>query len=196
MPPVLLGGNHAEIAAWRAEASRRRTAERRPDLLHPSAAAGAWAIRPAEPADAPELHVLQLACWVTEALLHDDLGIPALHETPEDTAASLRAWHTWVVRSAGRLVGSVRCRLDPAEPDAWEIARLMVAPDLRGRGLGGQLLEHAMAVAPDAATSYRLVTGRQSTANLRRYRRAGFSVREVRDDGPAGPVVLTRPRRP
>ena len=33
VPDVLLGGNHAEIEAWRAEQARRRTAERRPDLL-------------------------------------------------------------------------------------------------------------------------------------------------------------------
>ncbi|SIM31392.1 tRNA (guanine-N(1)-)-methyltransferase (TrmD) [Mycobacteroides abscessus subsp. abscessus] len=33
VPPVLLSGDHAKIAAWRAEQSRQRTAERRPDLL-------------------------------------------------------------------------------------------------------------------------------------------------------------------
>jgi tRNA (guanine37-N1)-methyltransferase len=33
VPEVLLSGNHAEIAKWRAEQSRRRTVERRPDLL-------------------------------------------------------------------------------------------------------------------------------------------------------------------
>ena len=33
VPPVLLSGNHAEIARWRAEQSHRRTADRRPDLL-------------------------------------------------------------------------------------------------------------------------------------------------------------------
>jgi tRNA (guanine37-N1)-methyltransferase len=33
VPPVLLSGNHREIAGWRAERSRERTAERRPDLL-------------------------------------------------------------------------------------------------------------------------------------------------------------------
>ncbi len=32
VPEVLLNGNHADIEAWRAEQSRRRTAERRPDL--------------------------------------------------------------------------------------------------------------------------------------------------------------------
>jgi len=33
VPPVLLSGNHAEISRWRAERSRERTAQRRPDLL-------------------------------------------------------------------------------------------------------------------------------------------------------------------
>jgi len=32
-PPVLLGGNHEEIARWREENSRRRTQQRRRDLL-------------------------------------------------------------------------------------------------------------------------------------------------------------------
>ena len=33
VPEVLLSGNHAEIARWRAEQARLRTQERRPDLL-------------------------------------------------------------------------------------------------------------------------------------------------------------------
>lgn len=33
VPAVLLSGNHGEIARWRAERSRERTADRRPDLL-------------------------------------------------------------------------------------------------------------------------------------------------------------------
>jgi tRNA (guanine-N1)-methyltransferase len=33
VPDVLLSGNHAAIARWRAELSRERTAQRRPDLL-------------------------------------------------------------------------------------------------------------------------------------------------------------------
>ncbi|MEJ7761380.1 MAG: tRNA (guanosine(37)-N1)-methyltransferase TrmD [Thermomicrobiales bacterium] len=33
IPPVLLSGHHAQIAAWRRERSRERTAERRPDLI-------------------------------------------------------------------------------------------------------------------------------------------------------------------
>lgn len=33
VPPVLLSGDHARVAAWRREESLRRTRERRPDLL-------------------------------------------------------------------------------------------------------------------------------------------------------------------
>jgi tRNA (guanine37-N1)-methyltransferase len=33
VPDVLLSGNHAEIARWRAEQAKQRTQERRPDLL-------------------------------------------------------------------------------------------------------------------------------------------------------------------
>ena len=33
VPEILLSGHHAEIEKWRAEQSKRRTAERRPDLL-------------------------------------------------------------------------------------------------------------------------------------------------------------------
>ncbi len=41
VPEVLLSGNHAEIARWRAEQARRRTEQRRPDLLAPGAAEAA-----------------------------------------------------------------------------------------------------------------------------------------------------------
>jgi tRNA (guanine37-N1)-methyltransferase len=33
VPPVLLSGNHAQIARWRRESARERTKARRPDLL-------------------------------------------------------------------------------------------------------------------------------------------------------------------
>ena len=39
VPEVLLSGDHARIAAWRREESRRRTAQRRPDLLDEPGAA-------------------------------------------------------------------------------------------------------------------------------------------------------------
>ena len=197
VPQVLLSGDHARIAAWRHEQALARTAERRPDLLHASAAPGEWRIERATRADAGELLTLQLACWVTEAHANDDLGIPALHETLEDVQASLEEHHTWVVRSGGRLVGSVRGRavpasdVDPGAGPVWQVGRLMVAPDLRGRRLGRVLLDHVLAAAPSGTRTVELFTGKHSERNLRMYRRAGF--RPVRTlEGRSGPVVLHR----
>jgi tRNA (guanine37-N1)-methyltransferase len=191
VPPVLLSGDHAAIAAWRLAQARRRTAQRRPDLLHPSTAADAWEIVPATPGDVGELFTLQRACWVQEALANDDLAhIPALHESLADVQAWMTAWSTWVVRSEGRLVGAVRGRLEGA---AWDIGRIMVAPDLQGRGLGRALLAHIEAVAVPEASSYVLFTGARSADNIRMYRRAGYRVRTDLDAPPLA-VILTKTR--
>ncbi|GEP33143.1 hypothetical protein NSZ01_09110 [Nocardioides szechwanensis] len=192
VPDVLLSGDHGRISAWRRDQAERRTTERRPDLLHPSRADSEWDVVAATRADAGELLTLQRACWLQEAIANDSVsGIPALHESLDDVFAWLEDWTSFVVRSHGRLVGAVRGRL---EGDTWDIGRVMVAPDLQGRGLGRLLLEHIQAVAPAAATSYVLFTGAGSADNLRMYKKAGF---RLRPDLPAPPlaVVLTKPRR-
>ncbi|MFT3871290.1 MAG: tRNA (guanosine(37)-N1)-methyltransferase TrmD [Nocardioides sp.] len=191
IPEVLLSGDHGAVGAWRREQAVRRTAERRPDLVHPSVVAEDEELRPAVPADAGELLTLQLACWVTEALVNDDLRIPALHESLADVEESIRSWRVFVVRRGDRLVGSVRGRL---EGETWEIGRLMVAPDLRGRGLGRALLAHIEQAAPPEATSYSLFTGKHSAANLRRYRRAGYRLDRM-GPGKSGPAHLSKRRR-
>jgi tRNA (guanine37-N1)-methyltransferase len=40
VPPILLSGDHAQIAAWRAREAEKRTALRRPDLVTPSRSSG------------------------------------------------------------------------------------------------------------------------------------------------------------
>jgi tRNA (guanine37-N1)-methyltransferase len=181
VPEVLLGGNHAAVAEWRHGQALRRTAERRPDLAHPARFLGVGdaIVRPATLADAEEILTLQRACWVQEAIVNERLDIPALHETLEDVRADLERWTTYVVRSTGRLVAGVRGRLDG---DVWDIGRIMVAPDLQGRGLGRRLLEYIQEVAPADATSFSLNTGARSQKNLRMYRKAGFR--------PAGEVPM------
>ena len=209
VPAALLSGDHARIAAWRRERSLERTRARRPDLVPAAGVLVGDADLPivtASPADAPELFVLQRACWLGEGRANADYDIPPLVETLDELRATLApdsAWHTWVVRDEdGRLVASVRGRL--AEGDAgasegtreWEIGRLMVAPDLSGRGLDRALLRHALANADPAATRARLVTGSASARNQRMYRKAGF--RPLRGE-PAYPgtveMVARLPRR-
>jgi tRNA (guanine37-N1)-methyltransferase len=174
VPPVLLSGDHAAIAAWRRAQALRRTAERRPDLAHPSVLLDDVEIRPVRPADAGELFVLQRACWVQEQ--HDNPGvrIPALHETYDDLRAWIARDTVLVARAGGRLVGAVRARLEGAD---WDIGRLMVAPDLAGRGLGRILLARIEAAAPLEATSYSLFTGAGSLRNQRIYKKAGYRLR-------------------
>ncbi|MDP3893447.1 tRNA (guanosine(37)-N1)-methyltransferase TrmD [Nocardioides sp.] len=190
VPEVLLGGNHGAIAQWRHEQALRRTAERRPDLLHPSHTASEWDVVPATRGDAGELLTLQRACWVQEAQANPGVDIPALHESLDDVVAGLETHTTYVVRSAGRLVGSVRARL---VEEAWSIGRLMVAPDLQGRGLGRLLLSHIEQAAPPTATSHQLFTGAGSDRNQRMYRKAGYRLRGPDPDVP-GAVVLSKRR--
>jgi tRNA (guanine37-N1)-methyltransferase len=173
VPDVLLSGDHGRIAAWRHDQRVRRTVARRPDLLARAAVAGEWEIVAATPADAGELLTLQRACWVQEAVANDALALPTLHESVDDMATAISSQPVWIVRVDGRILGSVRARL---VGESWEIGRLMVAPDLQGKGLGRVLLAHAEAAVPPGATTYNLFTGAASEANLRRYKRAGYRV--------------------
>jgi tRNA (guanine37-N1)-methyltransferase len=190
VPDVLLSGNHAAVEAWRRDQALRRTAWRRPDLVRPAQVLEGMELRAATPADAPEVLVLQRACWMQEALANDTLAIPALHETLEDVSRSLRTWTTFVLRAGERLVGAVRGRLDGED---WDIGRIMVAPDLQGRGLGRRLLEHIEQAAPPQAVRFRLHTGARSVDNLRMYRKAGYRLRGRAEGDPLA-VVLTKPR--
>ncbi|WP_137293435.1 tRNA (guanosine(37)-N1)-methyltransferase TrmD [Nocardioides dongxiaopingii] len=197
VPDVLRSGDHARIAAWRHRQQVERTAARRPDLLPASQARHEWEVVPAVAADAGELLTLQRACWLQEAIANGSVeGIPALGESLDDVRRWLPEWTTYVVRVEGRLVGAVRGRLEstPGGP-AWDIGRIMVAPDLQGRGLGRVLLEHIQDVAPVEATSFVLFTGQHSTDNIRMYRRAGFRLRPDITPPPLA-VVLTKQRRP
>lgn len=133
-------------------------------------------LRPGVDADAPEVLVLQRCCWVTEAIANDRLDIPALHEGLED----VRGWvgAAWLLRAGPRLVGGVRAS---RSGDTWDIGRLMVAPDLRGRGLGSRLLAHAEASAPEGVRRFALFTGARSARNLAMYERAGYARTGARD---------------
>jgi tRNA (guanine37-N1)-methyltransferase len=192
VPDVLLSGDHGRIARWRREQAVRRTAERRPDLVAPSTVPGAEEVSAATPADAGEIYTLQRACWLQELEANPGVVIPALTESLDDVVAGLAGHRTWVVRRAGRLVGSVRARL--TSRGGWDVGRLMVAPDLQGQGLGRLLLEHAEAAAPPEVTTYLLFTGARSTSNLRMYKKAGYRLRPDLE-APPGAVVLTKRRR-
>lgn len=126
------------------------------------------------PADAGEVLTLQRAGYVTEAQLHDDPRLPPLIQTLEELTAELSdpAVIALGIREAGRLVASLRLR--PAGRATVELARLVVAPDRQGQGLGTRLLQAAEARVPAGTSRIVLFTGEFSLANLRLYRRHGY----------------------
>lgn len=192
VPDVLLSGDHARIAGWRLSQSEERTAERRPDLRHRSTSVEGREIRLVEPADAGELFTLQRACWVQEQQANPGVEIPALAETLDDVIAWISTDTVLVARSAGRLVGAVRARLHASDPGVvWDIGRLMVAPDLQGRGLGRALLTEIEGLAPAETTRFELFTGSGSDRNQKMYKKAGY---RLRGELEPGVVRLTKPR--
>lgn len=129
---------------------------------------------PLTPADAGEMLTLQLAAYVSQAQLHNDLALPPLTETLREVRAAVAdpSCLAWGIRESGRLVASVRVRL--FDGATAEIGRLVVAPDRQGDGLGSALLRAAEERLPPEVTAVRLFTGEHSAGNLRLYARFGY----------------------
>ncbi len=195
VPAVLLSGDHGRIAAWRRDQTVRRTAERRPDLLA-ATTVGPDEIRAATLADAGEILTLQRACWVSEQFANPGVEIHALRESLDEVRRWLGRWTVILARREGRLVAAARGRVDPHGDyaGAWELGRIMVAPDLQGQGLGRDLLMRIEAAAPSHVTSYLLVTGAGSARNIAMYKKSGYRFRGAHPTEP-GVVILTKPRR-
>lgn len=145
------------------------------------------------PGHAGEVLTVQRAAYVTGARRYRAPGIPPLVETLDELRADLTA--PGVVARAARRgqrpVGSVRGRLSGP---AMEVARLTVAPDVAGLGVGRALLAPVHAAAPPEVTTCWLVTGPRSAADLRLCAAAGYApVGTVVDPAGVEPVRLERP---
>ncbi|MFC4857402.1 GNAT family N-acetyltransferase [Actinophytocola glycyrrhizae] len=131
-------------------------------------------IGPLAAAHAGEALTVQRAAYVTEAQHYDAPRIPPLTETLDelrgDLMSGVPAFGAW---TGTRLAGSVRGRVDG---DRMEVARFSVAPDLQGQGIGSALLSAVEAAAPTEVRTFWLVTGADSEASLRLYRKAGYEV--------------------
>ena len=128
-------------------------------------------VRRLTPDDAAEVTVLQRCCWVDEAIVNETTAIAALHESPDDIREWLAAWRATGVWLDGRLLGMVRAR---RAGEDWQVGRLAVAPDLRGRGLGRWLLQTAEAEADPECRRIVLSTGAKSARNIDLYRSEGY----------------------
>ncbi len=145
--------------------------------------------------DAGELWTLQRAAYVSEAQTHDDPRLPPLTQTLAELRAELASADVTAlgIRDRGRLIATVRLRHDPADPATAQVARLAVAPDRQGEGLGSRLLAEAERHARPQVTALTLFTGDRSHANLGLYARRGY-IETHRTD--AGNHELVHMRKP
>ncbi|MFD6157449.1 GNAT family N-acetyltransferase [Nocardia sp. NPDC060256] len=145
--------------------------------------------------DLAELVVLQRCCWVPEAVLNDMLDLPPLHETHDEVLAWATTSTTLVVRQHGRLVAAVRGQVEDSD---WHVGRLMVVPDLTGRGIGRHLLHLIETLAPPHIEQFILFTGARSERNIRMYQNAGYRLLPTPDPLPpnhiSGAVHMAKPR--
>ena len=121
---------------------------------------------------AGEVMTVQRAAYLAEARRYGAWDLPPLVETLEEIRRHLTDGTPALGAFDGpRLVGSVRSRVDG---DRMEVARLSVAPDVQGGGVGRRLLEAISGRAPEAVRVVWLFTGAESDANIRFYESAGF----------------------
>jgi GNAT superfamily N-acetyltransferase len=131
-----------------------------------------WGISTAAEQDAGEIMSVQRAAYGSEALLYDTTRLSALSEPMEEIRASVAAGEVLVARLGRRIVGAVRgVRAD----DECRVGRLVVAPDMQGRGIGTALLRALEERHGTGVRRFALHTGDRSEANIRLYRKAGYT---------------------
>jgi len=124
----------------------------------------------ATPEDAEAILELQKLAYESEARLYDDWTLPPLTQTLPGLRDEFSTSVVLKATERGRLVGSVRGR---AADGRCEIGRLMVRPEVQGRGVGTMLMLHIEAAFPQVRT-FELFTGSRSEANIRLYERLGY----------------------
>lgn len=146
-------------------------------------------ITPLTDADAGEVLTLQRAAFVSEAQIYGSADMPPLTQTLEQVVAELRESSALGARRDGRLVGSIRYRVDG---DLLLIGRIAVAPDQQGEGIGRLLLDATE--ERSGAAEAELFTGSLSEANIELYERCGYTVSERVPDGDGTEQVFMRKR--
>jgi ribosomal protein S18 acetylase RimI-like enzyme len=138
----------------------------------------------ARPEDAAGILALQKLAYQSEARLYDDWNLPPLTQTLESLTAEFADARVMKAVAADRIVGSVRARLVEG---ACHVGRLVVTPQLQGRGIGTRLMTAIEAEFP-AVARFELFTGSRSSGNLRLYERLGY--RRVREQTLSPAVTL------
>ncbi|MFL6053722.1 MAG: GNAT family N-acetyltransferase [Actinoallomurus sp.] len=129
-------------------------------------------IERADVADAGEILTVQRAAYVSEAQLHGDPFLAPLVESLDQIRTMIAESLVLKASVGSRIVGAVRGRFNER---TCLVGRLVVAPDLQGRGIGEALMRALEADAARLADACVLFTGHLSETDLRLYRRLGYA---------------------
>jgi len=124
----------------------------------------------AELADLDQIFALQYEAYQSEAILYNDFSIPPLTQTIDEIRKEYeKCIFLKAVNEKGNIIGSVRAFVDN---DTAYIGKLIVRPEMQGRGIGTKLL---LAIEQECLTTrYELFTGDKSIKNLRLYEHLGY----------------------
>ncbi len=141
-------------------------------LQFPIEALDGIVIQVAQPEDAEPILALQRLAYQSEAILNQDWLIPPLTQTLEELRNQIASQTVLKAVHEETVIGSVRAYL---ENSTCQIGRLIVHPDLQGKGIGTRLI-HAIEAAFPEAMRFELFTSVRSTANIRLYHRLGYTL--------------------
>lgn len=133
---------------------------------------------------------LQYLAYQSEARLLGRNDIPPLRQTLGEILLELQ--NGIILKAAneeGSIVGSVRGRIDG---QTLHVGKLMVHPDLQGRGLGTQLLTAIEKFCPKQR--YELFTSDKSEKNIRLYERNGYVKFDARTIAPGLTLIFLEKR--
>ncbi len=124
-----------------------------------------------EQADLPKILKLQYMAYQSEARMLGDFSIPPLRQTLQEIEEEHKKGVILkAVNEAGMVIGSVRGYKNSG---TLYIGKLIVHPNMQGRGIGTQLLNEIERLYPQ--TRYELFTSSKSERNLQLYERLGYS---------------------
>lgn len=129
-------------------------------------------IQIAEEKDLQDILDLQYLAYQSEAMLLNNPNIPPLKQSLEHVKKEFEAGTILkAVDDSGAIVGSVR---GYSQNGTLFIGKLIVRPDLQGRGIGTGLLREIEHVCPH--DRYELFTSSKSVKNIRLYERLGYQI--------------------
>ena len=122
--------------------------------------------------DAQEILELQKLAYQSEAAIYNDWSIPPLTETLAEVKEEFSKTTFLKLTADGKIIGSVRIFV---KDDCCEIGRLIVHPDIQGKGIGKKLMLSVEKEFP-MAQRFELFTGSKSERNIYLYEKLGYKI--------------------